>query len=407
MDVTETVKGGSVLGGDFRVSFRGATTPNIPVTATASDMKRALENLPSIGHVSVTLIPGTALTGGVEWKVTFNTEAGDLPKMQVRGCWGCIVVGIALAGLVILMSFGGIAAHGSRVFSSFFFLVHLFQVTNGRLTGRSPAITVITRIEGSPATLVYDGTDAPNVRTAVVTGLTPDNTYAFRVAALSAVGDGLVSTASVTVVASAGASAAHTTAHGASLTTGFAGIIHEVQRVVVAGAALAGGTYTLALGTTGQVSGALQFGATDFTIKAALEVSSLCFLFLTFLCGPVALCPVQSLIVSLSAPLLCAVCGLPGLALQQQPADGWHRVRHPRGVIHRCWLHPDDHLRHQPGRPAPAGGGRERRDPPYHRHRCGHRVYQGLCQLVHRGAPEGQRRACQGRHCGDADAPPP
>lgn len=276
MDVTETVKGGSVLGGDFRVSFRGATTPNMPVTATASDMKRALENLPSIGHVYVSLIPGTALTGGVEWKVTFNTEAGDLPKMQVRGCWWYIVVGIALAGLVMLISFGGIAVHGSRVFLA---LVHLFQVTNGRLTGRSPAITVITRIEGSPATLVYDGTDAPNVRTAVVTGLTPDNTYAFRVAALSAVGDGLVSTASVTVVASAGASAAHTTAHGASLTTGFAGIIHEVQRVVVAGAALAGGTYTLALGTTGQVSGALPFAATDITIKAALEVSSLRFLF--------------------------------------------------------------------------------------------------------------------------------
>ena len=125
--MTETVKGGSVLGGDFRVSFRGATTLNVPVTATASDMKRALENLPSIGHVSVTLIPGTALTGGVEWKVTFNTEAGDLPKMQVRGCWGYIVVGIALAGLVILMSFGGIAAHGSRVFSCFFLLYTCFR----------------------------------------------------------------------------------------------------------------------------------------------------------------------------------------------------------------------------------------------------------------------------------------
>jgi hypothetical protein len=119
---------------------------------------------------------------------------------------------------------------------------------------------------------VYDGTDAPNVRSAEVTGLTTGNTYAFRVAALSAVGDGQVSVASTTVVASAGASASHTTAHGAALSTGFAGIIYEVQQVVVSGSGLTGGTYTLKLGVTGTVSAAIPLAATDLTVKATLEV---------------------------------------------------------------------------------------------------------------------------------------
>ena len=130
---TELLKGGAALSGDFTVSFRGAVTPHIPTSASGPDMARALMNLDTIGVVSVTAFPN-ATTGASEWRVTFLTEAGDLPPMVV---------------------------------------------TNGRLLGRAASIVVVTQQQGSPAVLVYDGTDLPNVMSATVTGLTTGTAIAY------------------------------------------------------------------------------------------------------------------------------------------------------------------------------------------------------------------------------------
>lgn len=51
------------------------------MTTSGPDMKRYLENLPSIGVVQVT--PTTGTNNAMIWDVTFVTELGDLPLMKV------------------------------------------------------------------------------------------------------------------------------------------------------------------------------------------------------------------------------------------------------------------------------------------------------------------------------------
>ena len=52
---------------------------------------------------------------------------------------------------------------------------------------------------GSDAVLVYDGTGVPDVRAATIENLVPDMSYSFKVAPLTAIGDGVLSGASTTV----------------------------------------------------------------------------------------------------------------------------------------------------------------------------------------------------------------
>jgi hypothetical protein len=92
-------------------------------------------------------------------------------------------------------------------------------------------ISVSELVAGSDAVLVYDGTGVSDVRSTTVAGLVTDMTYAFKVAAINAVGEGVLSGPSTTVVASSGASATYTTAVGSSLSVGITGYVPEEQIV--------------------------------------------------------------------------------------------------------------------------------------------------------------------------------
>lgn len=160
------------VSGTFTVSFLGSETPDIPVDATPIDIKIALENLPSINIVRV-----HEITDG--WAVTFLSEAGDLPLMEP---------------------------------------------TSGRLSGNAK-IVARESIKGDAASIVYDGSQNPGRRHVEVVDLTPNTGYAFKVAPVNAVGEGLLSAASIVTVARAGASSTETTASGGALTKGIAGSI--------------------------------------------------------------------------------------------------------------------------------------------------------------------------------------
>lgn len=71
--------------GSFTLSFRGATTDAILANATALDLQNALQNIKTIGAVTVTLTTGSttlcALSGTVSATVTFLTELGSLPLL--------------------------------------------------------------------------------------------------------------------------------------------------------------------------------------------------------------------------------------------------------------------------------------------------------------------------------------
>ncbi|KAL9189871.1 hypothetical protein ACHAXT_009546 [Thalassiosira profunda] len=167
----------SSVSGTFTLSFRGHETTDIAVDASADAVKAALENLPSINLLHV-----ESIADG--WSVAFLSEAGDLP---------------------------------------------LIQATSGRLSDGAKVV-VAEATKGDPATLVYES-DSPGIRTFEALNLTPDTGYAFKVAPVNAIGDGILSAASVVTVARAGASASKTTASGSALSRGIAGSIQEEQIV--------------------------------------------------------------------------------------------------------------------------------------------------------------------------------
>lgn len=176
------------VGGTFTLSFRGHETASISADATADDVKYDLQNLDSINVVAVEELA----VGESGWRVSFLSEPGDL---------------------------------------------HLMQATSGRLVtpnGASAKIIVEEHVKGDAATLVYDGTDQPSVRTFTASNLFPDARYAYKVAPINAVGQGVLSLATTTTVARAGASAQQTTASGGALVAGIAGSIQEEQTVVFA-----------------------------------------------------------------------------------------------------------------------------------------------------------------------------
>ena len=168
------------VSGTFTASFRGFETEDIAVDASSDEVKTALENLPSINFVQV-----DSLFNG--WTVTFLSEAGDLPLMEV---------------------------------------------TSGRLLGDSNAKMVVNEAtKGDSAILVYDGSESPAALSFEALDLTPDIGYAFKVAPVNSIGDGVLSAASIVTIARSGASPSTTTASGSALSWGIAGSVHEEQIV--------------------------------------------------------------------------------------------------------------------------------------------------------------------------------
>ena len=175
-----TISSQDQVSGTFTLLFRGHETGDISVGATPDTVKSMLENLPTINVVHV-----DAIDDG--WSVTFLSEPGDLPLMSA---------------------------------------------TSGRLMGDSAARVVITEAaKGDLATLVYDGSENPGRRKFEALNLASDLGYAFKVAPVNAVGDGILSAASVVTIARAGASSSKTTASGSALSKGIAGVIREEQVV--------------------------------------------------------------------------------------------------------------------------------------------------------------------------------
>jgi hypothetical protein len=70
----------AIASGDFTVQYSGQTTSSILHNASASDMKSKLENLTTIGAVTVTRASNS--NNGYTWMVTFLTEGGDLSIMS-------------------------------------------------------------------------------------------------------------------------------------------------------------------------------------------------------------------------------------------------------------------------------------------------------------------------------------
>ncbi len=70
------------------VAYKQATTPRLPPSISKTNLKLALENLPSVGAVKVERA-GTFETSddneGYKWTVTFLTEVGDVPDLVVNG----------------------------------------------------------------------------------------------------------------------------------------------------------------------------------------------------------------------------------------------------------------------------------------------------------------------------------
>ena len=69
------------LGGTFRVTYQGSTTPPLRANFSDFEMKAALEELDTISEVRVSRFPNGY---GFDWRVTFVSELGDLPSLQVN-----------------------------------------------------------------------------------------------------------------------------------------------------------------------------------------------------------------------------------------------------------------------------------------------------------------------------------
>ena len=80
--VAEELKGYAGLSGTFRLSFAGSQTDLIPYSASATELKGALEGLDSIpvGGIAVSG-PEASLTHERMWRVTFTSPGGDVEAM--------------------------------------------------------------------------------------------------------------------------------------------------------------------------------------------------------------------------------------------------------------------------------------------------------------------------------------
>jgi len=71
-------------GGNFTLGFRGESTAPISANATAAEVRAALENITTLGNVSVALSAGNSscnVQDGAGFRVTFLKELGDVPLL--------------------------------------------------------------------------------------------------------------------------------------------------------------------------------------------------------------------------------------------------------------------------------------------------------------------------------------
>ncbi len=166
-------QGTSGLGGEFTLSFRGFETDFLSVSSTADDVRLGLMNLPSIGVANV--IASTLSNGAKSWDVTFVTELGNVPSLQV---------------------------------------------TTGRLTGDKATIHVITIQEGTDGFVTYDGSTHPDITSTTINQMVPDVVHVFKVLAVNVVGEGIPSISTIPIAISLTADPMFTSAYGVSLTHG-------------------------------------------------------------------------------------------------------------------------------------------------------------------------------------------
>ena len=76
--VSEIQKGVNSLGGSFTLSLGGAYTDDIPADASSTTLKEALEELSSVGTISVSR---TVLSHGFRWAITFVDQHGNIPAL--------------------------------------------------------------------------------------------------------------------------------------------------------------------------------------------------------------------------------------------------------------------------------------------------------------------------------------
>ncbi len=206
---------------------------DLPFDVSAAEMKASLEDLPGVGTVTIArsqvLINSTDV-GACSWLVTFNSAAGDQPMLYA---------------------------------------------TAGRLTSLASHVSIaVTEVtQGTDSLLVYDGTGIPEVRTTTVKDLLADMTYAFQVTPLNALGEGILSHASVTVVANSGASPLYTSASGSSLATGITYAVDEVQIITTKNCHNA--SYTLHYGALSTVvSNSMNTAAFTAALQTHLNIGA-------------------------------------------------------------------------------------------------------------------------------------
>eukprot|EP01032_Pedospumella_encystans_P016613 gene16613-18946_t len=183
------------LTGSFSLTFNGERTVDLACNISSVELKAALEDLPGIGTVTVSRLTNFvdgANFNAYTWFVTFDSTPGDVPMLYA---------------------------------------------TPGRLgpVSKRAGITVSEILKGTVAELVYDGSDSPDVRSVTIGDLIEDQTYAFKVVPINALGAGVLSKASPTVVASSSAQPYFTTAYGATLGVGATGSIDEEQIITATG----------------------------------------------------------------------------------------------------------------------------------------------------------------------------
>ena len=188
-NVTLIQQGTQTLGGSFALSYNNSMTIDLPYDVSAVDMKTALQDLPGVGVVTVQRVAKPIelkMLGAYSWTITFESVPGNIPLLT------------AYSGRLVPLS-------------------------------SNAALMVSEIVAGSTARLMYDGRSIPEVRSKVISGLSSEMTYAFKILPYNSLGAGVLSAATATVTPRSGASAVYTTAYGSSLVSGITYRVDEQQ----------------------------------------------------------------------------------------------------------------------------------------------------------------------------------
>jgi len=138
------------LSGEISISF-GGDNVHVPYDATSSELKIALESMPSVGNVEVhsrTILPN----GQFSWMITFRGLIGDVVNLQVDDHF----------------LLGSDAA------------VHIKEIVAGNdatLVGERPTLSVLEKVAGFPSYTANYIVDSPGLYTLQVNQLTQGGLY--------------------------------------------------------------------------------------------------------------------------------------------------------------------------------------------------------------------------------------